>query len=321
MKPLVSIIIPTYNRAHLIGETLDSVIAQTYQNWECIVVDDGSSDYTNELLEFYCEKDSRFRYLLRPIEPKGASHCRNVGLKEAEGEFCIFLDSDDLLLDYCLKERLNSIENFLENDFWVFPMFAKKEGENSHPKPIPRKNSYLEDFLSCHLFWQTMCTLWKKDFIVSLKGFNIQYPRLNDPEIHIRAIIRSKKNFKVFYDIRPDSIYRWASSLEVRAELAKKFHFSLKLFIPDISEVLKKNQYENRLPLLKGYLKEYIQISSRFIDTKGNLELFRIFRGCGVLSIYEYINLYLFYRINLVLKRGANRAKREMVNILYSHDG
>ncbi len=60
-NPLVSIIIPTYNRAHLIHETLDSVLAQTYTNWECIVVDDGSSDNTEEVLESYINKDFRFQ--------------------------------------------------------------------------------------------------------------------------------------------------------------------------------------------------------------------------------------------------------------------
>ena len=78
MKPLVSIIIPTYNRAHLIAETLDSIIAQTYTNWECIVVDDGSTDPTDELMETYCKKDSRFQYYHRPKNrPKGANACRN----------------------------------------------------------------------------------------------------------------------------------------------------------------------------------------------------------------------------------------------------
>ena len=81
-NPLVSIIIPTYNRAHFIGETLESVLAQTYHNWECIVIDDGSTDYTDELMEFYCEKDSRIQYYHRPShKPKGANACRNYGFE------------------------------------------------------------------------------------------------------------------------------------------------------------------------------------------------------------------------------------------------
>lgn len=80
-QPLVSIIIPTYNRAHLIGETLDSVMAQTYTNWECIVVDDGSTDNTAELLVVYCNKDNRFQYHHRPKDrPKGANAYRNYGI-------------------------------------------------------------------------------------------------------------------------------------------------------------------------------------------------------------------------------------------------
>ena len=77
--PLVSIIIPTYNRAHLIGETLDSVLAQTYQNWECIIVDDGSSDNTDEVIGAYVEKDSRFKYYHRSDKdlPKEPSASRN----------------------------------------------------------------------------------------------------------------------------------------------------------------------------------------------------------------------------------------------------
>ncbi|MBI6118550.1 glycosyltransferase family 2 protein [Salegentibacter maritimus] len=103
MKPLVSIIIPTYNRVHLIGETLESVLSQTYQNWECMVVDDGSTDYTDELMEFYCNKDNRIKYHHRPANrPKGANACRNYGFELSKGEFIQFLDSDDLIS----KEKL-----------------------------------------------------------------------------------------------------------------------------------------------------------------------------------------------------------------------
>ena len=96
-NPLVSIIIPTYNRAHFIGETLESVIAQTYENWECIVVDDGSTDYTDELMEYYCKKDTRIQYHHRPdIKPRGANACRNYGFGVSKGEYINWFDSDDL---------------------------------------------------------------------------------------------------------------------------------------------------------------------------------------------------------------------------------
>lgn len=112
MKPLVSIIIPTYNRAHLIEETLDSIIAQTHTNWECIVVDDGSIDNTTAILANYCKKDSRFQFYNRPSNKmKGASACRNLGIEISRGEFVQFLDSDDILANNKLDEQLKKIHN------------------------------------------------------------------------------------------------------------------------------------------------------------------------------------------------------------------
>jgi len=107
MQPLVSIIIPTYNRAHLIGETLDSILAQTYQNWECIVVDDGSEDHTQELLKQYRKKDNRFAFFERPSEkPKGANACRNYGFEKSKGDYIQWFDSDDLMHPEKLKIKI-----------------------------------------------------------------------------------------------------------------------------------------------------------------------------------------------------------------------
>lgn len=66
IKGLISIIIPTFNRAHIILKTLDSISTQTYLNWECIIVDDGSTDNTEEVLLSYCSNDSRFKFFKRP---------------------------------------------------------------------------------------------------------------------------------------------------------------------------------------------------------------------------------------------------------------
>ena len=104
---LVSIIIPTYNRVDLIGETLKSIIAQTYQHWECIIIDDGSIDGSLELIKSFLKTDSRFKLYCRPHNRrKGASSCRNIGLEKATGKYIQFLDSDDLLMKNKLEEQL-----------------------------------------------------------------------------------------------------------------------------------------------------------------------------------------------------------------------
>jgi glycosyltransferase involved in cell wall biosynthesis len=108
MKDLVSIIIPTYNRASIIGETLNSVLAQTYENWECIIVDDGSTDNTYELIQDYIDKDSRFRYYRSPDSHlSGASGARNYGFKKSKGEYINWLDSDDLMVSDKLEKQIN----------------------------------------------------------------------------------------------------------------------------------------------------------------------------------------------------------------------
>lgn len=114
MSPLVSIIIPTYNRAHLIAETLDSVLAQSYRNWECIVVDDGSTDETSQLLKKYITEDVRFKFYQRPSELlKGANACRNYGLLKSKGKYIQWFDSDDLMHVDKLKLK---VKFALEND-------------------------------------------------------------------------------------------------------------------------------------------------------------------------------------------------------------
>ena len=111
-NPLVSIIIPTYNREHLINETLDSVLAQTYINWECIVVDDGSTDNTFDIADEYCKKDSRFQYHKRPINRnKGANASRNYGFELSNGVYVNWFDDDDIMLKDFILFKVDTIKN------------------------------------------------------------------------------------------------------------------------------------------------------------------------------------------------------------------
>jgi len=89
--PAVSVIIPTYNRAHMVGETIESVLQQTFQDFEVIVADDGSTDGTHQLLRTYGD---RIRYLFQ--QNRGAAAARNRAVEEAKGRYLAFCDDDDL---------------------------------------------------------------------------------------------------------------------------------------------------------------------------------------------------------------------------------
>jgi GT2 family glycosyltransferase len=111
-SPLISIIIPAYNYARYIGETLESVRAQTHQNWECIVVDDGSKDSTREVVAQYIRKDSRIRYIYQ--RNRGPAAARNKGLKNFRGHYVQFWDADDLVEPRKLELHIQYLEEHSE---------------------------------------------------------------------------------------------------------------------------------------------------------------------------------------------------------------
>ncbi|MCB0747424.1 MAG: glycosyltransferase family 2 protein [Ignavibacteriae bacterium] len=161
-SPLVSIIIPTFNRVHLIGETLDSILAQTYTNWECIVVDDNSTDDTETLVKGYQSKDSRIQYHKRPSNRlKGANACRNYGFELSQGAYVNWFDSDDLMVNTRLETAVNILENksnsygFIVDRYDNFDgfIFGKKEEafENNKFNTINLKN-----YLHHKVYWGTV---------------------------------------------------------------------------------------------------------------------------------------------------------------------
>ncbi len=109
MSSLVSIIVPCYNQAHFLDEALQSVMDQTYANWECIIVNDGSPDDTKLVANVWCENDNRFKY----IEKKngGLSSARNAGVKLSKGEYILPLDADDIIHEKFLSTLVPELEN------------------------------------------------------------------------------------------------------------------------------------------------------------------------------------------------------------------
>ncbi|MDQ2974665.1 MAG: glycosyltransferase family 2 protein [Acidobacteriota bacterium] len=112
--PLVSVIIPTYNYAHLIGHSLGSLKAQTYQNWECIVIDDGSTDDTAEVVGRYVEADIRIKYVFQENRRQAAA--RNNGIRNSKGDYLQFLDADDLIEPQKFERQVEYLQEHSEVD-------------------------------------------------------------------------------------------------------------------------------------------------------------------------------------------------------------
>lgn len=108
--PLVSIIVPCYKQAEYLPETLDSVLSQTYPNWECVIVNDGSPDNTEEIANLYLEKDNRIKYVSQ--ENKGLATARNAGIANSQGEYILPLDADDLIAPTYIEK---AIERFTQH--------------------------------------------------------------------------------------------------------------------------------------------------------------------------------------------------------------
>ncbi|MFY0599376.1 MAG: glycosyltransferase [Cyclobacteriaceae bacterium] len=109
-NPLISVIIPVFNRETLIREAIESVLSQSYTNWECIVVDDGSTDGTKEVVKGLVKSSDKISFFERIREPKGAPTCRNIGIEHAKGNYLQFLDSDDVLLTDKLKNQVEILK-------------------------------------------------------------------------------------------------------------------------------------------------------------------------------------------------------------------
>lgn len=210
MKPLVSIIIPTYNRAHLIGETLDSVIAQTYINWECIIVDDGSVDNTINVLSNYAQKDKRIKYYKRPKNRrKGANACRNYGFEKSKGDYIQWFDSDDFMHFKKLETKVSTLIN-THYDFVVCEGIEYKDDITNIIREWNKifSNNILEDHITGRVNFHTNGPLFKREFLNNKKLFNEFLMRKQEWEFYSRLLTLStnyKPIYKVLYYFRSHS--------------------------------------------------------------------------------------------------------------------
>lgn len=221
----ISVIIPCYNGERFLSQALESLLWQTYQEWECILIDDGSTDHSREIFHRYAEQDHRFIYLSQ--RNSGPSVARNKGIDRASGDFIQFLDADDILP----KERFaRCISNFIaepESDV-VYTEYSTFNERNSFtrtiPSKLPQKNTFRAFLLDHNRTFNAVIHefLFRKE-VISRHKFDESLPiYCEDIECWIR-IADSGARFSYIDEVL--ALYRFAgaslSSQEVNVHSAK----------------------------------------------------------------------------------------------------
>lgn len=307
-NPLISIIVPCYNIEKYISKTLESVRNQTFQNFEIILIDDGSKDNTGKILDDYSKKDKRIKVIHKINE--GVSQARNIGIENAVGEYIYFLDGDDLI-EKNLLERANEV--FKNNKVEIFSFGFNMVYENEEIKRKYSSEKYnnqvmkSKEFLS--LFFtkkigQHMCFfIVKRELVQNKIFFTKGLERGEDLEFQIKMLLRDNS---VYYD--KTSFFKYVS------RDGSVVQSKVKLNIFNFLEVLENFRKDIKDKKLKKDL-EYFFITYYFYTLKEMAlkgyteEVYQQARQ--ILKKYEYI------LGTLKFKFSKNYIKMKVLIILY----
>lgn len=194
-NPLVSIIMPVYNRDNFLVSTINSITNQTYINWELIVVDDGSTDLSLRILKDFAEEDSRIRVFSRPASRlKGANNCRNFGFEKAQGHFINFFDSDDKMHPEFIRKKLIRFENEESIDL-VLSKTIKVFTDGHHELEMRTKltSNLLEDYITRKVSWYLPDGMIRRKALIVLDPFKEDLQAGQDRDFYIRLLYNCRK--------------------------------------------------------------------------------------------------------------------------------
>ena len=232
---IFSIITPVYNRETTIGASIDSVLAQTFDQWELILVDDGSTDRTSDICKAYAQKDARICYVHK--DNGGVSSARNRGIEEANGEYILFLDSDDSLTENALMDLSEQIAIHPQADVFCFG-FDDWLPQDSEDKTVLSSEDILNRYIPAHIHIKSQ----KQDFLENYvwnKCFKTQF--LNDNTLRFDEARRNQE----------DGIFV-VNCLEIASEIVLvKKSFRIGVEADDIDHLSAK-LYKDQLALYVG---------------------------------------------------------------------
>ena len=189
-KPYFSIIVPTYNRGNFILKALESLKNQLFKDWECIIIDDGSTDNTKSLLYNYCRENPKFKYHYQSNQERSAA--RNNGIKQAKGKYICFLDSDDYYLECRLENLYNELIHRKHDLLFTGITYEQNEKRTELKYEFPEQN--ILDYLAKNVIGIPQVCLKREIF--KIHEFNPEISIGEDFELWIRLSKEYKFNYQ-----------------------------------------------------------------------------------------------------------------------------
>lgn len=284
-EDLVSIIIPVFNRASLLNETINSILKQTYENWELILVDDGSTDKSPEIMLAAAKQDLRIKVYNRPRNKlRGGNAARNFGFEKSAGDFVNWFDSDDVMHPDFIQKKIKGFKLNTELDL----IFSRTIRTNFKDQTIPderlkESDKLLENYIIREVSWYLPDAMLKRSYLTGKDLFDENLLAGQDRDFYIRLFAQEFPKIKIldfygtFYRIHTSSIseklYRdgnlemqlshYKSLLNQVEVLQQNGEFSQKLRIHYLKELKK------RLPAIvktntsvRSYFKQIWKFSS-----------------------------------------------------------
>lgn len=334
---MLSVIIPCYNNGVYLRKMLDCFLTQTSDYWEIIIVDDGSSDDTPEIVKKYCETDSRIKFYNRDRQPKGSVVCRNIGFEKSSGKYICHLDADDLVSSTFVEHRVHYMETHPETDYASFcaKTFMNDKKLPSYEASVRtygvglNTEDLLQDFLTARYSFSVWNNIYRKSSIRDY-SWDEKVKIYTDFSFIVPCIIKGLKHS--FADIREvDYYYRVFSKKSKSINMCSNFisndkcESTLYLFEKTINQIktlpdsgLRMDQFFgfiilNYERLMKGrnqeQIQKYINFVSRFYSAEIVGKLVEINKSVNRISNSKIYDIKLHWL--LIRKLKADRFKRD----------
>ena len=317
--PSISIIVPVYNAEKYLSKCLDSILAQTYENWECIIVNDASPDGVGEIISSYAQRDQRFKVITKTIN-EGVSRARQTGLEKSCGKYVIHADPDDTVDKNWLKELYQTAESS-QADITIcdFERIYANQTVTCCQKPSSLNNEdILEDLLMERIWGCTWNKLVRRECFVK---WNVSFhPEMNlweDIYVVCKLLICGVRVAYVpkvlyYYDSKsnPDSIVMHRKYEHVR---------SVMIFVDEISSLLTQPRYNEGWYHVKKKVKLWLfnlnasqedlcqiykEVNTRIIE-EGKTSSFSSLPYCLALAVDGHTKLaYSLYKIRNIIRRS-----------------